>query len=186
MAAGALGRGGRSARRHAKAPCGARHAGSHGGGTDLVPRARRDPLAIGHDPRPDTLYLGRCRRHGREHRGRRDGRIRDRRLSVCRAARRRPLHPGAVWSAGERSAAGASGTLWHARMSEPISPWQTSLQMLATRYAERIAVTSRTRTLTYAQLAAQAEAVRAAVVEAGVKPGEPVAILARNGPGVVV
>jgi hypothetical protein len=33
--------------------------------------------------------------------------------------------------------------------------------------------------------AAQADAVRAAVIEAGATPGEPVAILARNGPGVV-
>ena len=71
-------------------------------------------------------------------------------------------------------------------MSEPVSPWQTSLQMFAARYAGRIAVASRGRTLTYAQLAAQANAVRAAVIEAGAKPGEPVAILARNGPGVVI
>ena len=71
-------------------------------------------------------------------------------------------------------------------MSAPVSPWQTALQMFATRYAERVAVASRGRTLTYAQLAAQADAVRAAVIEAGARPGEPVAILARNGPGVVV
>jgi long-chain acyl-CoA synthetase len=71
-------------------------------------------------------------------------------------------------------------------MSEPVSPWQTSLQTFATRYAERVAVTSRGRTLHYAQLAAQADAVRAAVVAAGARPGEPVAVLARNGPAAVV
>jgi acyl-CoA synthetase (AMP-forming)/AMP-acid ligase II len=67
-----------------------------------------------------------------------------------------------------------------------VSPWQTSLNNFAARYGDRVAVSSRGRTLTYAQLAAQAEAVRAAVVNAGVKPGEPVAIVAKNGPGVVV
>lgn len=67
----------------------------------------------------------------------------------------------------------------------PESPWQTSLRGF-TRYGDRIAVSSRGRTLTYAQLATQADAVRAAVIEAGARPGEPVAILARNGPGVVV
>jgi acyl-CoA synthetase (AMP-forming)/AMP-acid ligase II len=68
----------------------------------------------------------------------------------------------------------------------PVSPWQTSLQRFAARFGDRVAVASRGRTLTYAQLAAQADAVRAAVIAAGAKPGEPVAILARNGPGVVV
>jgi acyl-CoA synthetase (AMP-forming)/AMP-acid ligase II len=68
----------------------------------------------------------------------------------------------------------------------PVSPWQTSLRSFAARYGDRVAVASRGRTLTYAQLAAQADAVRAAVIEAGTKAGEPVAILARNGPGVVV
>jgi malonyl-CoA/methylmalonyl-CoA synthetase len=67
----------------------------------------------------------------------------------------------------------------------PESPWQTSLRGFA-RFGERVAVSSRGRTLTYAQLAAQADAVRAAVIEAGARPGEPVAILAHNGPGVVV
>src|ERR1044072_860798 len=67
----------------------------------------------------------------------------------------------------------------------PESPWQTTLRGFAGSGA-RVAVASRGRTLTYAQLAAQADAVRAAVIEAGAKPGEPVAILARNGPGVVV
>src|ERR1044072_8337635 len=67
----------------------------------------------------------------------------------------------------------------------PESPWQTTLRGFA-RYGDRVAVASRARTLTYAQLAAQADAVRAAVIGAGAKPGEPVAILARNGPGVVV
>ena len=56
----------------------------------------------------------------------------------------------------------------------------------AARYGDRVAVASRGRTLTYAELAAQADAVRAAVIAAGARPGEPVAILARNGPGVVV
>jgi malonyl-CoA/methylmalonyl-CoA synthetase len=67
-----------------------------------------------------------------------------------------------------------------------VSPWQISLQTFASRFGERVAVTSRGRTLTYAQLAAQADAVRAAVITAGAKPGDVVAILARNGPGVVV
>ena len=72
-------------------------------------------------------------------------------------------------------------------MSESlVSPWQTSLHAFAARYGERVAVMSRGRTLTYSDLAAQADAVRAAVVAAGTKTGEPVAILARNGPGVVV
>lgn len=68
----------------------------------------------------------------------------------------------------------------------PVSPWRTSLHAFAARFGDRVAVASRGRTLTYAQLAAQADAVRAAVIEAGAKAGEPVAILARNGPGVVV
>ena len=67
----------------------------------------------------------------------------------------------------------------------PESPWQTTLRGFA-RFGERVAVSSRGRALTYAQLAAQADAVRAAVIGAGAKPGEPVAILARNGTGVVV
>src|SRR6187431_1011495 len=67
-----------------------------------------------------------------------------------------------------------------------VSPWQTTLHAFAARHGERIAVTSRGRTLSYAQLAAQADAVRAAVIAAGAQTGEPVAILARNGPGVVV
>ena len=68
----------------------------------------------------------------------------------------------------------------------PESPWATSLRGFAARFGDRVAVTSRGNTLTYAQLATQAFAVRAAVIEAGVMPGEPVAIVARNGPGVVV
>src|ERR1043166_4340278 len=67
----------------------------------------------------------------------------------------------------------------------PESPWLTTLRGFA-RYGDRIAVASRGRTLTYAQLAAQADAVRAAVIEAGAKPGEPVAIFVQNGPEVVV
>ncbi len=67
----------------------------------------------------------------------------------------------------------------------PESPWQTTLRGFA-RFGDRVAVASRGRTLTFRQLAAQADAVRAAVIEAGVGVGEPVAIFARNGPGVVV
>ena len=65
------------------------------------------------------------------------------------------------------------------------NPWVAALRRFA-EFGDRVAVSSRGRTLTYAELAAQAEAVRAAVIEAGAKPGEPVAIVARNGPGVVV
>jgi acyl-CoA synthetase (AMP-forming)/AMP-acid ligase II len=71
-------------------------------------------------------------------------------------------------------------------MTPQVSPWQTSLRTFAGRYGDRVAVSSRGRTLTYAQLAGQADAVRTAVVAAGAKAGEPVAVLARNGPGVVV
>jgi acyl-CoA synthetase (AMP-forming)/AMP-acid ligase II len=67
-----------------------------------------------------------------------------------------------------------------------VSPWQTSLTGLSARFGERVAVSSRGRTLTYAQLATKAEAVRVAVAAAGINAGEPVAIVARNGPGVVV
>jgi len=65
------------------------------------------------------------------------------------------------------------------------SPWQASLRRFASRFPARVAVSSRGRTLSYAELAAQADAVCAAVVGAGARPGEPVAIVARNGPGVV-
>ena len=68
----------------------------------------------------------------------------------------------------------------------PESPWATSLRGFAARFGARVAVASRGRTLTYAQLAAQAFAVRAAVIGAGAKPGEVIAIIARNGPGAVV
>jgi len=64
------------------------------------------------------------------------------------------------------------------------NPWARSLRGFAT-FGERVAVASRGRTLTFAELARQAEAVRAAVVAAGARPGEPIAIVARNGPGVV-
>ena len=67
-----------------------------------------------------------------------------------------------------------------------VSPWETSLRAFAARFSARVAVAARGRTLTFAELAAQAEAVRAAVVAAGAKPGEPVMVVARNGPGVVV
>jgi acyl-coenzyme A synthetase/AMP-(fatty) acid ligase len=56
---------------------------------------------------------------------------------------------------------------------------------LVAQFGDRVAVSSRGRTLTYAELRRQAEAVRSAVVEAGASPGEVVAIVARNGPGVV-
>src|SRR5882724_6798938 len=67
----------------------------------------------------------------------------------------------------------------------PESPWQTTLRGFA-RFGDRVAVASRGRELTFRQLAAQADAVRAAVIEASTKPGEPVAIFCRNGPGVMV
>ena len=65
------------------------------------------------------------------------------------------------------------------------NPWASSLRGFA-KFGDRVAVSSRGRTLTYAELIAQAEAVRAAVIEAGAKPGDVIAIVARNGPGVVV
>jgi len=65
------------------------------------------------------------------------------------------------------------------------NPWLATLRRFE-KFGERVAVSSRGHTLTYAELVAQAEAVRAAVIEADAQPGEPVAIVARNGPGVVV
>src|SRR2546430_207491 len=65
------------------------------------------------------------------------------------------------------------------------NPWLVSLRGFA-QFSERVAVASRGRTLTYAELAAQPGLVRAAVLEAGAQPGEPIAVVARNGPGVVV
>ncbi len=67
---------------------------------------------------------------------------------------------------------------------KPENPWVAALRGFA-QFGERVAVASRGRTLTYAELRAQANAVCAAVLEAGAQPGEPVAIVARNGPGVV-
>ncbi len=64
------------------------------------------------------------------------------------------------------------------------NPWAQSLRAFA-RFGGRVAVSSRGQTLTFAELTAQAMAVRAAVIEAGAQPGEPIAIVARNGPGVV-
>src|SRR5436305_14021700 len=64
------------------------------------------------------------------------------------------------------------------------NPWGTSLLDFA-KFGDRVAVSSRGRTLTYAELIVQADAVRAAVVEAGARPGEVVATVARNGPRVV-
>src|SRR3954471_10106160 len=66
----------------------------------------------------------------------------------------------------------------------PESPWARSLRNFA-QFGDRVAVSSRGRSLTYAELRQQAEAVCAAVIEAGARPGEPIAIVARNGPGVV-
>src|SRR5947209_7825752 len=65
------------------------------------------------------------------------------------------------------------------------NPWAQSLRRFA-QFGERVAVASRGRTLTYAELVRQADAVRAGVIEADAQPREPVAIVARNGPGVVV
>jgi malonyl-CoA/methylmalonyl-CoA synthetase len=64
------------------------------------------------------------------------------------------------------------------------NPWTGALRGFA-QLGERVAVASRGRTLSYAELTAQAKAVCGAVLEAGAQPGEPVAIVARNGPGVV-
>src|SRR3954469_3800017 len=51
------------------------------------------------------------------------------------------------------------------------NPWAASLRRLA-QFSDRVAVTSRARTLTYGELIRQAEAVRAAVNEAGAQPAE--------------
>jgi len=64
------------------------------------------------------------------------------------------------------------------------NPWDASLRRFA-QFGDRIAVSSHGGTLTYAELIVQAKAVRAAVLEAGARPGEVVAIVARNGPGIV-
>jgi acyl-CoA synthetase (AMP-forming)/AMP-acid ligase II len=64
------------------------------------------------------------------------------------------------------------------------NPWGASLRRFV-QFGDRVAVSSRGQTLTYAELVARAGAVRAAVIEAGAKTGEVVAIVARNGPGVV-
>src|SRR4051794_35969174 len=65
------------------------------------------------------------------------------------------------------------------------NPWAAALRGFA-KFGGRVAVASRGQTLSYAELVTQAEAVRAGVIEAGAKPGEVIAIVARNGPGVVV
>src|SRR2546421_10124895 len=65
------------------------------------------------------------------------------------------------------------------------NPWVQSLRGFA-QFRARVAAASRGRTLTYAEFGRQAALVCTAVVEAGAQPGEPVAIVARNGPGVVV
>jgi malonyl-CoA/methylmalonyl-CoA synthetase len=65
------------------------------------------------------------------------------------------------------------------------NPWAETLDRFA-EFGGRVAVASRGRMLTFAELARQAEFVRAAVIAAGARPGEVVAIVARNGPGVVV
>ena len=64
------------------------------------------------------------------------------------------------------------------------NPWAAALRGFA-QFGERAAVASRGQTLSYAELVRQAEAVRAAVIEAGAQLGEVIAIVARNGPGVV-
>src|ERR1044072_3357529 len=65
------------------------------------------------------------------------------------------------------------------------NPWGASLRRFA-QFGGRVAVSSRGSTLTYAELIAQADAVRTGVIEAGAGPGGVIAIVARNGPGVVV
>jgi malonyl-CoA/methylmalonyl-CoA synthetase len=69
-------------------------------------------------------------------------------------------------------------------MSEE-KPWRRALRGFR-QFGDRVAVASRGMTLSYAELATQAERVRAAVIAAGATPGAVVAIVARNGPGVVV
>src|ERR1051325_10481915 len=64
------------------------------------------------------------------------------------------------------------------------NPWGQSLRGFA-QFGERVAVSSRGQTLSYAELVTQAEAVRAAVIAAGASSGEGIAIVARNGPGAV-
>ena len=64
------------------------------------------------------------------------------------------------------------------------NPWAAALRGFA-QFGARVAVASRGRALSYAELDRQANAVCAAVLQAGAQPGEPVAIVARNGPGVV-
>ena len=64
------------------------------------------------------------------------------------------------------------------------NPWALSLRRFA-QFGDRAAVSSRGKTLSFAELVAQAEAVRAAVIAAGASTGEVIAIVARNGPGVV-
>src|SRR5438270_13684671 len=64
------------------------------------------------------------------------------------------------------------------------NPWAAALRDFA-KFGGRVAVASRGRTLTYAELVRQAEAVRTGVIDAGAMPGEVIAIVARNGPGVV-
>lgn len=64
------------------------------------------------------------------------------------------------------------------------NPWGQSLRRFA-QFGERVAVSSRGKTLSFAELVTHAEAVRAAVVDTGASAGEVVAIVARNGPGVV-
>ena len=70
-------------------------------------------------------------------------------------------------------------------MSVTENPWQRALRDFEQRFPARVAVVSRGVTLTYAELARQARAVCNAVLGAGARTGEPVAIVARNGPGVV-
>jgi len=66
----------------------------------------------------------------------------------------------------------------------PENPWARALRDFA-QFGERVAVASRERRLTYAELIAQADAVCAAVLGSDAQAGEPVAIVAHNGPSVV-
>jgi acyl-CoA synthetase (AMP-forming)/AMP-acid ligase II len=67
----------------------------------------------------------------------------------------------------------------------PKSPWAVRLDVLAAQFDQRPAVTSRGRGLSFRGLAGWARAVAAALREAGASGGDPVAVLARNGPAVV-
>jgi malonyl-CoA/methylmalonyl-CoA synthetase len=67
----------------------------------------------------------------------------------------------------------------------PQTPWAVRLDVLAAQFDQRPAVTSRGQALSFRALAGWARSVAAALREAGASRGEPVAVLARNGPAVV-